>query len=55
MLNVPCILSEKQGQQPWPFMGDKIKPFIIEESIDIHQEIDLIIAREWINKNYSDN
>lgn len=55
VLNVPYILSEKQGQQPWSFMGDKIKPFIIEESIDIHQEIDLLIAREWIHKNYSDN
>jgi hypothetical protein len=36
------------------FMGDKILPYVIDESIDIHHEIDLYIAKEWIKENYTD-
>ena len=54
VLNVEFLLSGKEGQQPWGFMGDKIVPFMIEESIDIHKEIDLFIAKEWIKENYTD-
>ena len=35
-------------------MGDKILPYVIDESIDIHHEIDLYIAKEWIKENYTD-
>ena len=45
------IESNYEGQQPWAFMGDKIAYFEIEESIDIHKEIDLIIAKEWLKNN----
>lgn len=48
------IESNYKGQQPWGFMGDKIGYFEIDESIDIHKEIDLIIAKEWIKNNYTD-
>jgi CMP-N-acetylneuraminic acid synthetase len=54
VLRVSYLLSGKQGQPPWGFMGDKILPYRINESIDIHDLIDLHIAREWIGKNYSD-
>jgi CMP-N-acetylneuraminic acid synthetase len=53
VLNVSYLLSGKPGQPPWEFMGNKILPYEIEESIDIHDEIDLIIAKEWIMKNIS--
>ncbi len=42
------------GQQPWSFMGNNIAYYEIGESIDIHKETDLILAREWIKKNYTD-
>jgi len=45
------IKSNYEGQQPWAFMGNKIAYYEIEESIDIHKEIDLIIAKEWIKNN----
>lgn len=54
VLNVEKLYSEEEGQQPWSFMGNKIVPYVIDESIDIHHEIDLLIAKEWIKENYSD-
>ena len=35
-------------------MGNKIIPYKIDELIDIHKEIDLFIAKEWIEGNYTD-
>ena len=55
VLNVAHLLKDPAGgQQPWAFMGDKIAYYEIDESIDIHKEIDLYIAREWIKENYTD-
>lgn len=51
VLNVSYLLSGKEGQQPWGFMGDTIIPYKIDKSIDIHEEIDLHIARQWLLKN----
>ena len=48
------IESNYEGQQPWGFLGTNIGYFEINESIDIHKEIDLVIAKDWILKNYSD-
>ena len=48
------IENNYKGQQPWGFLGDSIGYFEVDESIDIHKEIDLYIAAEWIKKNYSD-
>lgn len=44
VLNVEFLCSGRDGQQPWGFMGDKILPYVIDESIDIHHEIDLYIT-----------
>jgi CMP-N-acetylneuraminic acid synthetase len=52
VLNVHNLLYGDSGQQPWEFMGDKIAPYEIEESIDIHRETDLIIACEWLRSHY---
>lgn len=54
VLNTAFLLSGEEGQQPWGFMGNKIVPYRISESIDIHHEIDLFIAKEWIQENYTD-
>ena len=51
VLNVENLLSGEEGQAPWGFMGNKILPYEIEESIDIHKELDLFIAKEWIKEN----
>lgn len=55
VLNTKLLLeSNGEGQQPWSFMGNNIAYFEIEDSIDIHKEIDLYVAKEWIKENYTD-
>ncbi len=54
VLNVNKLLNDKDGQEPWSFMGNNIKPYIIDESLDIHQKTDLYLAKEWIINNYTD-
>lgn len=54
VLNVPYLLSGQQGQQPWSFMGDKIMPFLIERSVDIHDQTDFLLAELWIKEHYRD-
>lgn len=39
------------GQPPWGFMGNKIKPYIIEQSIDIHDKDDIARAEQWVKEN----
>lgn len=54
VLNVKKLLSNGTGQPPWDFMGNKIIPYYIDESIDIHSEDDLYLAGQWIIRNYCD-
>ncbi len=54
-LNIKKLMESKgEGQQPWGFMGDNIAYIEIDESIDIHKEVDLIIAKAWLEENYTD-
>tara|TARA_R110001599_G_scaffold307918_5_gene514699 strand:- start:325 stop:1053 length:729 start_codon:yes stop_codon:yes gene_type:complete len=39
------------GQSPWPFMGNKIIPYIVDYSIDIHHIEDIYLTEAWIKKN----
>lgn len=55
VLNVKNLKSGNSGQPPWEFMGNKIVPYEIDESIDIHNETDLFLAKEWLVNNYTDN
>ena len=48
------IENDYKGQKPWEFMGNSIGYYEIEESIDIHKEMDLVVAKDWIKKNYTD-
>lgn len=54
VLNVKKLLSGEEGQAPWSFMGNNIKPYIIHDSLDIHDRADLLVAREWIENHYND-
>jgi CMP-N,N'-diacetyllegionaminic acid synthase len=51
ILNVNKSLFSKNGQKPWVFLGNKIKPLIVKECFDIHLEEDLIRAEKWIKEN----
>lgn len=54
VLNVAKLRDGEEGQGPWSFMGKRVVPYEIEDSIDIHHEIDLYIAKEWIVKQFKD-
>ena len=54
VLSVENILSGQPGQLPWSFMGNSIHPYVIGESIDIHDKKDLVLAKMWIESNYTD-
>lgn len=50
VLKVENLRSGAEGQPPWSFMGDRIKPYEIDCSIDIHAPVDLLIAEDWLRK-----
>lgn len=42
------LYSSAEGQQPWTFMGNNIKPIIVKESFDVHDEDDIIRTEKWL-------
>ncbi|GHV47587.1 hypothetical protein FACS1894181_01330 [Bacteroidia bacterium] len=45
------IYNNEDGQQPWTFMGNNIKPIVVDESFDVHDEDDLIRTEKWLIGN----
>lgn len=44
------IYSNEEGQKPWTFMGNNIKPIVVPESFDVHDEEDLKRTESWLLK-----
>jgi len=44
-------ITGKKGEPPWDFLGNKVLPLVIDSSIDIHDENDIVLTKEWIKKN----
>ena len=42
------LYSKVEGQAPWTFMGDNIKPIVVQESFDVHDEEDIERTERWI-------
>ena len=42
------LYSSIEGQQPWTFMGSNIKPIVVEESFDVHDEDDIRRTEKWL-------
>lgn len=42
------LFSKEDGQQPWTFMGDNIKPIVVDESFDVHDEDDIARTEKWL-------
>ncbi|MBR4677175.1 MAG: CMP-N-acetylneuraminic acid synthetase [Bacteroidales bacterium] len=52
-LNVKeSIKSIETGQQPWTFMGNRIKPVIVEDSFDVHDWDDIKKTENWLKTNW---
>ncbi len=39
------------GQPPWPFLGDKIIPYEVDYSLDVHHIEDVYLTEMWLKKN----
>ena len=39
------------GQAPWPFMGNKIIPYVVDYSLDVHHEEDIYLTEMWLKNN----
>ncbi len=48
------VYSKAGGQQPWTFMGNNIKPIIVQESFDVHDEDDIIKTENWLKRESLD-
>jgi CMP-N-acetylneuraminic acid synthetase len=51
VLNVKDSIYGNKGQYPWRFMGDRVKPYEVDWSIDVHTEEDLISSENWVKSN----
>lgn len=49
-LNIDKSVYSDNGQKPWTFMGNNIKPIIVEDSFDIHTEEDVLKTEKWLEK-----
>jgi N-acylneuraminate cytidylyltransferase len=37
-----------EGDPPWSFMGPRVAPLVVEESIDVHLQRDLLLCEDWL-------
>lgn len=44
------LYSSTEGQQPWTFMGSNIKPIVVKESFDAHDEDDIRRTEKWLQE-----
>jgi CMP-N-acetylneuraminic acid synthetase len=51
VLSVDKGVKSKNGQFPWPCMGNNIIPYITEGCFDVHTEEDLERTAKWIKEN----
>jgi CMP-N,N'-diacetyllegionaminic acid synthase len=53
VLNISQCLK-KNGQPPWFFMGDRVKPIVVGETYDVHAEQDILLSEIWLDANSQD-
>ena len=44
-------IFRNNGEAPWKFMGNFVLPLKIDDSIDIHDEKDILLTKHWLKKN----
>ncbi|MCB4768353.1 hypothetical protein LGR54_07035 [Ancylobacter sp. Lp-2] len=43
-----ATIRDPNGQPPWPCMGQRIKPYITEGCLDVHDLEDIVTTEKWI-------
>lgn len=51
VLNVKKSVYCEGGQPPWLFMGNKIKPLIVQNTFDVHTREDIANTSDWLERN----
>lgn len=44
------LYSSEPGQPPWGFMGNNIKPIVVEGSFDVHDMEDIAKTEKWLRE-----
>lgn len=45
------LYSNEPGQPPWGFMGNNIKPIVVEDCFDVHDMDDIVRTEKWLREN----
>lgn len=51
ILNMKNSLFSENGQKPWVFLGNNIKPIFVDRCFDVHTKEDLDECEKWIENN----
>ncbi len=51
ILNMKNSLYSQNGQKPWVFLGNNIKPIFVDRCFDVHTKEDLLEAEKWLKEN----
>lgn len=51
VLNMNKSLYVKDGQKPFVFHGNNIKPIVVDQCFDVHTKEDLVLGEKWIKEN----
>lgn len=50
-LNLRRSVRNGVGDAPWTFMGPRVAPLLVEESIDVHLQRDLMLCEDWLDRH----
>lgn len=54
--NFWCIrasaINSGDGHPPWGFMGNRVVPYVVNKTVDIHDVSDVENARKWVESNF---
>ncbi len=43
-------IYDNNGEAPWKFMGKNVLPIFVDYSLDVHDDNDILLTKEWIRK-----
>jgi hypothetical protein len=49
-LNLHRSVRNGRGDPPWAFMGPRVAPLVVDESIDVHLQRDLLLCEDWLKR-----
>jgi CMP-N-acetylneuraminic acid synthetase len=50
-LNLHHSVRNGSGELPWSFMGPRVKPMVVEETVDVHMARDLLLCEDWLDRH----